>query len=144
MPEFLFRRKKQQNRRRTINDAQDTRHEIQGAKEQLKKKGKPPSGAAMSAANIKVLDDGKDTIRREKEQFMALYKNKYPEEAARLGLTNGKDEPDVGGAKGGGARVNGDRAVNHVNGGSDHLVAMVRVKFYILYMYVHLHLYMLN
>ena len=144
MPEFLFRRKKQQSRRRsTLNDVQETRQDIQGARDQLKpskdKVASSSGGASMASAVVKgkELLDGKDTIRREKEQFMELYKNKYPEDAARLGLTNGTADLNVGGAsngRGGGGgegsgdvvRMNGDGAMNHVSGSSEHLAAMVR------------------
>ena len=135
MPEFLFRRKKQQSRRsNTLNDVVDLQQDVQAAKGKVKKKDQVTVTSA-TAVKPKVGGEGRgpeeadrnDSILREKDKFMELYKNKYPEDAARLGLTNGRaDLETVDGVMGGAGvitRVNGDGATNsdHV----DHLNASV-------------------
>lgn len=136
MPEFLFRRRKQQNRRNkdASNDAQEPEGAVQGAKEPAKKKEKDKmatksaSGATPAAIPLAKEVERNESILREKEEFMALYKNKYPEDAARLGLTNRTRDLEMGGAAhgGGAAMMNGGGAVltNHANG-SDHLAPLV-------------------
>ena len=143
MPEFLFRRKKQQSRsKEALNDVQESQPEPQGAKQQTKKKEKDKVSAKAATragdgggARVATLTLGKevernDSILREREQFMALYKNKYPEDAARLGLTNGRGELEVKVASQEDmAKVNGAgeeaTMTNHVNGGSDNLAPLV-------------------
>ena len=128
MPEFLFRRRKQQSRRsNTLNDVVDAQQDIQAAKDKIKKKDEPTAKSA--AATPKTPRDGirkeaerNDSILREKDKFMELYKNKYPEDAARLGLTNGRGDAETDGAsgrEGGVARVNGEGTTN--SNGVDHL-----------------------
>ena len=130
MPEFLFRRKKQQSRRN--GDIQAVQQDVTVAKDKVKKKDQPTANSAAATAKAGGKDrrketDRNDSILQEKDKFMELYKNKYPEDAARLGLTNGKRvELETDGARGGGggvAYVNGEGATNgnHV----DHLNASV-------------------
>lgn len=128
MPEFLFRRKKQQSRRsNTLNDVVDTQQDIQAAKDKIKKKDQAKANSAATTPKTPREEKRKeaernDSILREKDKFMELYKNKYPEEAARLGLTNGRADLETDGAKGKGrgvARVNGEGATN--SNGVDHL-----------------------
>lgn len=132
MPEFLFRR-----RNRRAKDANNDAQEPEGSKEPVKKKqkdkiatkassGATPAGAISMSKEV----ERNDSVLREKEEFMALYKNKYPEDAARLGLTRRTRALEMGGAAQGGVTVvNGEGATctmsNHVNGSSDHLAPLV-------------------
>ena len=129
MPEFLFRR-----RNRRAKDANNDAQEPEGAKEPAKKKQKDKiatkatSGATPAATSLSKEVERNESVLREKEEFMALYKNKYPEDAARLGLTNRTRDLEMGGAaQGGAAVVNGEGAMmsNHVNGSCDHLAPLV-------------------
>lgn len=76
MPEFRFRRKKQQARRRTLHDVEEAAQQIQAAKEQQDSPA-----------------DGKG-IDREREKFFELLRSKYPEQTSGIELeqvmTNGK------------------------------------------------------
>ena len=140
MPEFLFRRKKQQSRRsNTLNDVVEAHQDIQTAKDKIKKKDQATANSA--AATPKTPRDERrketernDSILREKDKFMELYKNKYPEDAARLGLTNGRADLETDGARGkerGVAHVNGVGAAN--SNGVDHLnvsVSGLRIQYY--------------
>ena len=130
MPEFLFRRKKQQSRRsHTLNDVVDAHQDIQAAKDKIKKKEDQPTANSAAATpktareRVRKEAERNDSILREKDKFMELYKNKYPEDAARLGLTNGRADAETdGGAsgrEGGVARVNGEGATN--SNGINHL-----------------------
>ena len=129
MPEFLFRRKKQQSRRsNTLNDVVEAHQDIQAAKDKIKKKDQPTTNSASAtpkaARDERRKDaDRNDSILREKNKFMELYKNKYPEDAARLGLTNGRAaDRETNGAshrEGGVVRVNGEGATN--SNGVDHM-----------------------
>lgn len=128
MPEFLFRRKKQQSRRsNTLNDVVDVQQDIQAAKDRIKKKDQPTTNSAAATPKAAREERHKepernDSILREKDKFMELYKNKYPEDAARLGLTNGRADVETDGAsgrEGGVARLNGEGATN--SNSVDHL-----------------------
>ena len=133
MPEFLFRRKKQQSRRsNTLNDVVEVQQDIQAAKDKVKRKDQPTANSAGTTPKAAREERRKepernDSLLREKDKFMELYKNKYPEEAARLGLTNGRADGETDGArgrKGGVARVNGEGATN--SNGVNHLNVSVR------------------
>ena len=127
MPEFLFRRKKQQSRRSTLNDVVDVQQDIQAAKDKVKKKDQPTTNSASATPKAareerRKESERNDSILREKDKFMELYKNKYPEDAARLGLTNGRTDVETdraSGREGGVARVNGEGVTN--SNGFDHL-----------------------
>ena len=135
MPEFLFRRRNRRAKEANSDAAQEPEGAIQGPKEPAKKKqkdkiaSKATSGATpASAITLSKEVERNDSVLREKEEFMALYKNKYPEDAARLGLTNRVKGLEMGGAAHGGvAMVNGEGATmsNHVNGSIDHLAPLV-------------------
>ena len=136
MPEFLFRRRKQNREKVPVNDALAAQQEklataSAASKDQSKKKDRQngataaTGGALSKASGRNKVADSNDTLLREKKQFMELYKNKYPEDAARLGLTNGATGIEMGGATGGAGVVNGDSAASLVNGERTHLNSTV-------------------
>lgn len=110
MPEFRFRRKKQQNRRTTVNNPDETAKQIQEAKKLVKPVSVTPeevtnghvteevTTAEEDVARIEEELDGTSLEKRnsfiqEREKFFELLKTKYPEQAISLkvGVVRGEE-----------------------------------------------------
>ena len=89
MPEFRFRRKKQQDRRHTLHNQDETSKQVKVAKQQIQESVKP----------VKPGDEKRNSLVQEREKFFELLKNKYPEQANDLEvqqvLSNGEEEEHV-------------------------------------------------
>ena len=77
MPEFRFRRKKHQNRRHTLHDAEESSAQIQAAREQV------------------VAREKKGNVRKEKEKLFELLQTKYPEETSSIQLVSNGQAPSM-------------------------------------------------
>lgn len=103
MPEFRFRRKKHENRRTTVNNAEETAKQIQEAKKLVKPVFEPPQENAELSAVAEAretLGEGaveggegmlmapaekrRNSFIQEREKFFELLKSKYPEQANSL------------------------------------------------------------
>lgn len=99
MPEFRFRRKKQQNRRTTVNNPDETARQIQAAKKLVKPVYEAPLEEEEGAEDRQTLGVGgmvrglggstgvvekQNSFVQEREKFFELLKTKYPEQAISL------------------------------------------------------------
>ena len=92
MPEFRFRRRKPQNRRHTLHDADESAAQITAAKKEIQSVG---DGEGMKQEE----GEGKrNSMVQEREKFFELLKHKCSDEATRIELdhvlTNGGEEEE--------------------------------------------------
>lgn len=109
MPEFRFRRKKQN--RRTVKNPEETAKQIQEAKKLVKPVlqapeeligGKETEDAEEGVAKLEKELDGspmekRNSFIREREKFFELLKTKYPEQAISLEVGVVKGEESMNG-----------------------------------------------
>ena len=88
MPEFRFRRRKQQKRRQTLLDAEESAAHIQAAKEQNQSKG----------ASGEEVGNEKNSTAQSSEKFLELLRGKDSSDATRIELdrvlANGEKEKE--------------------------------------------------
>ena len=88
MPEFRFRRRKQQKRRQTLLDAEESAAHIQAAKKQIQSEGTSGKGVRNE----------KNSTAQDSEKFLELLRGKHPSDATRIELdhvlTNGEKEEE--------------------------------------------------
>ena len=108
MPEFRFRRKKQQNRRKTVHDPEETAKQLEVAKSMKKPdKAKAEKRNSIGPINPSSQEVGvapepgghtrqRSSLIQEREKFFELLRSKYPEQASNLEMmTNGEGEKEV-------------------------------------------------
>ena len=111
MPEFRFRRKKQQNRRKTVHDPEEAAKQVSAAKQLVKpdkqsKRNSISLGADLGkpdgqeqqhdSSPISRVDPKRSSLVQEREKFFELLKTKYPEQASNLEiLTNGDGDDEM-------------------------------------------------
>ncbi len=111
MPEFRFRRKKQQNRRKTVHDIDEAAKEIEAAKKlepsKPEKRGSigsshlPPQEMGVAEQDMGVAPPippkvNRSSLVQEREKFFELLRSKYPEQASNLEMmTNGDQDVKV-------------------------------------------------
>ena len=111
MPEFRFRRKKQ-NRRNTLHDPDETAKQIKDAKKlvepvpdspQDEPKVPPKNGGVLRVGLEKKpsLDKRRSSFIQEREKFFELLKTKYPEQASSLEVGDLDREEEMGVVGGG-------------------------------------------
>ena len=114
MPEFRFRRKKHQNRRKTVHNPEETAKQIEEAK--TVEPSKPVKRNSIGAINqpppklsvpepevggVTVPKADRSSLVQEREKFFELLRTKYPEQASSLEkMTNGDEEVMVCGWSG--------------------------------------------
>ena len=93
MPEFRFRRRKPQNRRHTLHDAEESAAQIKAAKQQIQS---VENGDEVRGEEG---EEGKrNSMVQEREKFFELLKHKCSDETTRIELdhvlTNGAEEEE--------------------------------------------------
>lgn len=88
MPEFRFRRRKQQKRRQTLLDAEESAAQIQAAKKQTQSEGASGEGVRNE----------KNSTAQDSEKFLKLLRGKHPSDGTRIELdhvlANGEEKEE--------------------------------------------------
>lgn len=109
MPEFRFRRKNKQNRRKTVHDPEETAKQIEAAKDLKPIKSEkrnsiavvnPPPQEVGGASKKEKAPNERSSLVQEREKFFELLRSKYPEQASNLEMmANGEGAVMVRGVR---------------------------------------------
>lgn len=114
MPEFRFRRKKQQNRRKTVHDVEESAKQIEAATKNSELTNKPEKRSSIGSVQPHQSEVGvagqkvgmkeqevpppippkvnRSSLVQEREKFFELLRSKYPEQASNLEMMADGDQ----------------------------------------------------